>query len=162
MGKKGPAPKPTELKLLQGNPGKRKIAKDEPKPTIEKELPKPPAFLSRYAKVEWKRIVPELHRLGLLTIVDYMSLAAYCQNYHRWVEAEKKIRTKEKLTFMTPTGYEQQIPEIGIANQAMKLMKDFAKEFGMTPSSRTALHIQNPEEEKDPFAEFMSGGKKSG
>jgi hypothetical protein len=32
MGKRGPSPKPTSLKVLQGNPGKRKINKSEPKP----------------------------------------------------------------------------------------------------------------------------------
>ena len=162
MGKRGPAPKPTKLKLLQGNPGKRKINKLEPKPAVEAELPKPPAFLSRYAKTEWKRIVPELFQLGLLTKVDYMALAAYCQNYHRWIEAEKKIRATGELSYETAKGNLVQIPEVGIANQAMKLMRDFAKEFGMTPSSRTSLHIQEPELQQDPLAEFLSGGKKSG
>lgn len=159
MGRRGPAPKPTNLKLLQGNPGKRQINKNEPKPTVEVELPKPPAFLSRFAKAEWKRIVPELKKLGLLTVVDYMALAAYCQNYHRWVEAEKAIRVRGKFTYETDKGNLVQIPEVGIANQAMKLMKDFAKEFGLTPSSRTSLHLENPEDAKDPFMEFLSGGK---
>ena len=50
MGKRGPAPKPTALKVLQGNPGKRKLNDSEP--TFEKtdEILKPPSYLSTYAK----------------------------------------------------------------------------------------------------------------
>jgi hypothetical protein len=32
----GPKPKPTSLKLVQGNPGKRPIPEDEPKPEVVK------------------------------------------------------------------------------------------------------------------------------
>ncbi len=164
MGKRGPAPKPTNLKVLAGNPGKRELNMNEPKPEIEKELPKPPAFLSTYAKKEWKRIAPVLHDMGLLTKADYAALAGYCQCYDRWVTAEKTIRAKMKankgqLTFATESGYVQQIPEIGISNQAMKEMRNFAKEFGLTPSSRTNLHVEKPLEETDPLVEFMKGVK---
>ena len=32
MGKRGPRPRPTALKLARGNPGKRRLNTDEPKP----------------------------------------------------------------------------------------------------------------------------------
>ena len=38
MGKRGPAPIPTELKLLRGNPGKQKIDPNEVKPPSDNVL----------------------------------------------------------------------------------------------------------------------------
>lgn len=164
MGKRGPSPKPTKLKILSGNPGKRPLNQNEPKPKVEKEIPDPPPWLSTHAKKEWKRVTPELHRLGLLTMIDIAVLASYCQSYDRLIRAEKKIRAYEKehgcLTAETPSGYSQQIPEIGIANQAMKNIKSFAQEFGMTPSSRSKIDVESPDDGVDPFISFMRGGSR--
>lgn len=158
MGKRGPAPKPTNLKLLQGNPGKRKLNENEPEFEVSEDIMKPPSFLSRYAKKEWKRIVPLLKENGLLTNADINALAAYCQSYHRWIEAEKAIRTYG-LIAETDKGNIIQRPEVGIANKAMEQMIRYAKEFGLTPSSRTSLHANAPEEQEDPFMEFLKGAK---
>ena len=158
MGKRGPAPKPTNLKLLQGNPGKRKLNEDEPKYECSDEIINPPPFLSRYAKKEWKRIIPLLKKNGIISDVDVNTLAAYCQSYHRWIEAEKAVRTYG-LTTVTDKGNIIQRPEVGIANKAMEAMVKYAKEFGLTPSSRTNLHIKTPDEVDDPLVEFMKGTK---
>lgn len=158
MGKRGPAPKPTNLKILQGNPGKRPLNKNEPQYDSRDELLKPPSFLSRYAKKEWKRIAPLLLKNKLLTDADVSALAAYCQAYHRWIEAEKLIRTYG-YTSITDKGNIVQRPEVSIANKAMDAMIKYGKEFGLTPSSRTNLHIENPEEAEDPFMNFIKGGK---
>ena len=69
---------PTHLRLLRGNPGKRPI-KPEPEPAVPDKPPEPPNFLSDEAKNEWWRVAPELHALSLLTVLDVMPLAAYCQ-----------------------------------------------------------------------------------
>ncbi|AHM56400.1 phage terminase, small subunit, P27 family [Peptoclostridium acidaminophilum DSM 3953] len=158
MGKRGPAPKPTNLKVLQGNPGKRQLNESEPVFPIGSEVPNPPAHLSRYAKKEWKRIAPLLHKNGLLTEADIAALGAYCQAYNRWVEAEKLIRTYG-YTDETDKGNIIQRPEVGIANKAMEQMVKYGKEFGLTPSARSNLHIEKPEETEDPFMKFISGGR---
>ena len=82
----GPAPKPTALKLVQGNPGKRALNKSEPK---FGGTPKCPDWLTPDAKAEWKRVVKELSALDMLRGVDSSALAAYCQNYSRWKSAEQ-------------------------------------------------------------------------
>lgn len=158
MGKRGPSPKPTNLKVLQGNPGKRELNENEPKYNSSEELLKPPSYLSNYGKKEWKRISPLLLKNGLLTEADVSALAAYCQAYNRWLEAEKLIRTYG-YTAMTDKGNIIQRPEVGIANKAMDEMLKYGKEFGLTPSSRSSLHIDKPEEVEDPFMQFMRGGK---
>lgn len=161
MGKRGPAPKPTNLKILQGNPGKRPLNENEPKYSLSEDSLKPPSYLSKYAKKEWKRIAPLLSKNGLLTEADITSLAGYCQAYHRWIECEKLIRTYG-YTDTTDKGNVIQRPEVGAANKALELMLKYGKEFGLTPSSRTSLHIEKTEEVEDPFMIFLKGGKSSG
>ena len=143
----GRKPTPTNLKLLKGNPGKRPINKNEPKP--DPGIPAPPDHLCRHALVEWGRITGELFRLGLLTDVDRAALAAYCQTYGRWIEAEDSIKT-QGLTITTTNGNEIQNPLVGIANKSLELMHKFLTEFGMTPSSRTKVSGKE-KKPKNPF-----------
>ncbi len=76
---RGRKPKPTRLKLIEGNPGKRPINGREPKPPGS--LPSCPAHLSATAKTEWKRLARSLNRIGMLTEIDRAAMAAYCQAY---------------------------------------------------------------------------------
>jgi len=92
----GPPPQPTNLRILRGNPGKRPI-KPEPQPERPAEPPEAPAFLVDYARDEWCRVVGELHRLKLLTILDISSLAAYCTAYARWRRAAEALAKIEGL-----------------------------------------------------------------
>jgi hypothetical protein len=49
---------PLHLRLLKGNPSKRRLPDAEPRPELVVDLPDPPAFLGGYAADEW-RIVAE-------------------------------------------------------------------------------------------------------
>lgn len=144
----GPAPKPTRLKLLAGNPGKRKLNKYEPKPA--RKAPKCPSHLSKEAKKEWKRIVPELEDLGLLTRVDMAALGAYCAAFGRWVEAEKALK-QEGLTVTTPNGHVQKSPWLTIADKALDQLRKYIVEFGLSPASRTKVSAQPKEDTEEDF-----------
>lgn len=136
---RGRKPKPTHLKLLEGNPGKRAINGAEPKPP--RGIPTCPAHLTAPAKAEWKRLAQDLHTVGLLTRVDRGALAAYCQSWGRWVEAERKLQETPPL-FKTPAGYVQISPWLTIANKERELMARYMAELGLTPSSRSRLAVQ--------------------
>ena len=73
---RGRKPKPTAIKLLEGNPGKRTLNYAEPKPRVV--LPRAPEHLSDEEKAKWKSTVKELYPLGLITAVDKDQLAMYC------------------------------------------------------------------------------------
>jgi P27 family predicted phage terminase small subunit len=155
----GRKPKPTYLKLVTGNPGKRPLNRTEPKPA--RNLPTAPDFLYDEAKAEWRRVAGELHRLGLLTTVDRAALAAYCQCYARWKIAERclaEIAARDGLTtgllVKTKSGDAAQNPLVWTANRAMADMVRYAAEFGMTPSSRTRLSGTPTVDTRNPFAEF--------
>lgn len=138
MGKRGPAPTPTNLVILKGNPGKRPINKAEPKPAPI--APSCPRFLDKTARQEWRRMVKLLEPLGLLTQVDRAALAAYCQCYSEWVRANE-ILAEKGMTFTTPNGYVQQRPEVAIRQKARNDMLRFAARFGLTPSDRAGLRV---------------------
>lgn len=138
MAKPGRKPKPTHLRLIEGNPGKRPLLENEPKP--RPVAPTCPAWLNTKAKKEWQRVVPELKALGLLTVVDGAALAGYCQAYARWREAEEAIE-KYGMIGKTESGYVQQLPYVSIAQKSAQLMKAFATEFGLTPSSRSRISV---------------------
>lgn len=151
MGLRGPAPKPTQLKVLEGNPGKRKLNTAEPR---AQGTPTCPAWLSATAKKEWKRILPELVALGIVGSVDSAALAAYCTCVATVQEAEKIIQ-EEGLIVYAPSGYPQQHPAVGIRSAALTQMRHFLSEFGMSPSSRSRIVTPPKEEPEDPMAEFL-------
>lgn len=136
MAQRGRKPKPTAIKVLEGNPGKRDLNIHEPKP--EKKAPKCPMWLEPEAKKEWKRTAKQLEQLGILTEVDMAAFAGYCQAYARWKEAEEFI-TKHGTIVKTPSGYWQQVPQVSIAQTYLKIMHKFCEQFGLTPSARSRI-----------------------
>ena len=79
----------------------------------------------------------------MLTQVDRAALAAYCQCYGRWVEAERKL-TETPAILKTPAGYVQPSPWLAISSKQLELMAKFMVEIGLTPSSRSRLAISIP------------------
>lgn len=147
-------PKPTALRVLEGNPGKRAINRNEPKPTGTPTCPK---HLDKAARVEWKRISVDLSRLGLLTSVDRAALAAYCAAWSRWITAEENVQKFGAVIKSPKSGYPVQNPYVGIANTSLQLMHRFATEFGLTPSSRVRLSVDAaPPSSGDAFTDFMA------
>lgn len=64
----GRKPKPTAVKKLEGNPGKRKLNTKEPVPA--KGMPDCPEWLLPEAKKEWERLADLMNQMGVLTEVD--------------------------------------------------------------------------------------------
>ena len=158
MAQKGRKPKPTAVKVLEGNPGKRPLNALEPQPI--KKAPKCPDWLNLEAKQEWKRLAGNLEALGTLTELDMAAFAGYCQAYARWKEAEEFIE-KHGTIVKTPSGYWQQVPQVSIAQSNLKIMLKFCSEFGLTPSSRSRIIANEAKDQEVDEMEFllMAGGK---
>lgn len=141
----GPAPKPTALKIVAGNPGNRQLSKSEP--VLESSAPDCPSHLAPEARIEWQRIMPLLLHYKIVTEIDTAALALYCQAYARWQQAEKKITEhREKtgddgLLIKAPSGYPIQNPYLAIANRAMEDCHKYLQQFGLSPSARTRVTI---------------------
>jgi len=140
---RGRKPKPTRLKQLAGNPGKRPLPKAEAR--LATGIPAAPSHLLAEARREWRRMSQLLYDAGLLTHVDRAALAAYCQSWARWVKAERTI-TKKGETVWGVNGTMKISPWMMIAKQAKEEMRKFLIEFGMTPSSRSRVHAADMEQ----------------
>lgn len=165
MALRGRPNKPTALKVLEGNPGKRPINQHEPKPLPI--APKPPTWMAPEAKTMWKHLSPQLENLGLLTIIDGYSLAAACQSYATWAKCERYLK-KNGLTLEIKkiddegneyTSYIQQRPEVSIGNKALLAFRSFCVEFGLTPASRCRINTKPVEGGNDPMEALL---RKSG
>lgn len=164
---RGRKPIPTELKILAGSRGRRK-AKSDTRP--RRGAPNVPTNLSREAKAEWLRIVPELDQLGLLTVVDRAALTHYCEAHAEAVACSAAIRIGrfiEQDVFARESGLKtgtRQIinPAIKQRNEAWRIVRGFLAEFGLTPSSRTRLtgRGDGPKVEKDPLQELIERGER--
>lgn len=158
MAQRGRKPKPTAIKIIEGNPGKRPLNKKEPKP--EKKAPRCPSWLEDDAKKEWRRMAKQMEHLGTLTEIDMAAFAGYCQAYARWKEAEEFV-TKHGAIVKTPSGYWQQVPQVSIAQTYLKIMNKFCEQFGLTPSSRSRIITDSNDKEDDQMELllFKGGGK---
>ena len=149
----GRRPIPTAAKELAGKRDRNPNRGKEPK---FGGVPKCPPHLDDAAKKEWKRVSKELEAVGLLTSVDRAALAAYCAAWSRWVNAEEQIQKFGTVIKSPKSGYPVQNPYVGIANTALDQMRKWAVEFGLTPSSRSRIHVETPSQDADPFAAFMA------
>ena len=152
MGRPGPPRKPTALKRLAGNPGRRPLPTREPKPAPG--IPTPPAHLGDEARREWARISGELHRCGLLTSVDRAAVAMYCLAYGRWVEAENKVR-ELGVVVRSPNNFPIHSPYLAVANKAMDQMIRLLGELGLSPAARTRIEVEKPPADDPDEREFF-------
>lgn len=155
MATRGRKPTPTAIKMLEGNPGKRALNKNEPKPT--KKAPRCPTWLEDEAKKEWKRMGKILEQMGLLTDMDMAAFAGYCQAYARWKEAEEFL-TQHGSIVRTPNGYLQQVPQVTIAQTNLKIVLRFCEQFGLTPSARSRIAADNAAADPEDDMEQLLGG----
>jgi P27 family predicted phage terminase small subunit len=142
----GPPPLPTDLRILRGNPGKRPINRREPQPSRSEVVPDTPDVLTGYACDEWHRVAGELHRLGLLTVLEQAPLAAYCSAYARWRTAEELLADMAKQDGVTrgllisgPHGDARANPLVKLSIAAAEQMDSIAALFGMAPSARARI-----------------------
>ncbi len=165
----GRTPTPTSKKILNGNPGKRVINLREPQPELKS--PRCPQWLSPEARKEWRRIVPELRKMRVLTMADRNALAAYCAEWAAYVQARDAIdKSSPLIKVKTTRGKGENIsvtetveinPFVIIAQRSLKNAHRLMQEFGITPASRTRVQTIGPEGEKNKMAKFTGGYRKS-
>lgn len=152
MGKRGPAPKPTKLKLLAGNPGQRKLNDHEPQ--YNEVIPDPPEILTGEALKEWERVTKMLSSSGVMTEVDGVALAAYCQHYANWVLAIDTLQGSELIQPHKGNAVPMVIGCMKVINESSDRMLKYLKEFGMTPSSRSGIKVE-PKKKADPIKDIF-------
>lgn len=155
MGRRGPAPKPAGLKLVEGrghgrDSGGRKVPAI---PGFARDAPEPPDWLPVEARAEWDRIVPELQRVQLLKPGDRALLAAYCLTWARLVQAQHELDAAGSVLGQNSQGRVRH-PAVQVIEGATRELRQLAAEFGLSPSSEQ--RVAQPEGDNDatqnPFA----------
>ena len=144
MGRRGPQPLPTALKVLRGNPGKRRLNRAEPRPVAE--FPDMPTWLDREARAEWRRLAKWLP-VGLVTKVDQAALAMLCQSWSELValcKAEASEGTDPK--------------RVTEKRRVFNCWYKLAAQFGLFPACRSGLVLPHIEE-SDPMEELLKRGR---
>lgn len=153
----GRRPKPTVLKLVTGNPGKRAINKKEPKP--KRVIPSCPAHLSDAGKVAWGKLTVLLDRMGVLTEADTHALERLCDCYADILVC-RELLVRDGWTYTTLTAQGDTLikgnPAANQLRAADAQFKSYLIEFGLTPSARSKVHSNKDDEEKaDPLASYF-------
>jgi P27 family predicted phage terminase small subunit len=137
---KGRKPIPTALKLLRGNPGKRKLPKREPQP--KRVIPSPPGHLSARAMLAWGSLSAQLDRSRVLTELDGLALEQLVENYAEILELRADVAANGRFqTVETKSGdkMERMRPAANLLADAERRFRAMMAEFGLTPSSRTRV-----------------------
>lgn len=104
------------------------------------KAPLVPKYLSAHAKAEWKRIMPQLIARRVITKADMAGVEAYCVA----VGASKLIAET-----MSAGG----LPDLkmgGLQIRYMQAARQFAAEYGLTPTSRARISaVQSDDEDED-------------
>jgi len=106
-------------------------------PNAISENAKPPSWMSRYAKMEFKRVMPELAKRKILTTADLGSLESYCVAMGRVRQLERLLRAE-----FDPKIFRAQ-------DKAMVTARQLAGELGLTPVSRSRPAVRENDNESD-------------
>lgn len=135
---RGRKPKPAQLKVVEGNPGKR------PMPKKKRYVPdgfRVPSDLSPEAKKYWKQIV-KTAPLGLLRACDAQALKRYVVALCIYDKAKSDLENSHSI-IRSKNGSPIHNPNLGILNRQTEILLRIEAEFGFTPSARARLGFQD-------------------
>ncbi|EMC4142374.1 phage terminase small subunit P27 family [Cronobacter sakazakii] len=151
----GPPKTPTHLRLVRGNPSKRPINKNEPKPPAG--VPPTPKHFDKQAKYWFKRMAEELDAVGVISQLDARALELLVEAYTEYRHHCDTLEI-EGYTYRTGTQTGDVLikahPAAMMKADAWKRLRAMLSEFGMTPASRSKVSANTPDA-VDPLAEFM-------
>lgn len=160
MGRRGPAPKPTNLRLLHGD-RKDRVNATEPKPAAR--AIDPPAWLPADALRIWREYAPDLKAKGVLTAWDVEAFGAFCDAAARRREAVTVLDSEGEVVELPVfnkngdlTGHRRgRNPWLLVLNQADAQVQRWGARFGLTPSDRAQL--TGGDGRRDPKEDLLSG-----
>lgn len=158
---RGRKPTPTVLKVLKGNPGKRPLPVDEPKPTVPRILPAAPATLGPVGAEAWTKTGETLLRSKILTEADLAILEQYAWQYQVWSEAVETLKKTGLVYVPKGSSYPQVNPFKSIADKASKACASLLAELGMTPVSRGRVKTAEARDDGDEFDQLIAARKKA-
>lgn len=155
---KGRKPKPSHLKLITGNPGKRPMNENEP--PVPFERPSCPAHVSDKARETWGYVCGLLEGMGILSTVDAVAIEVLCEAYADFLAAGDELKALGSPYYSTVTESGAIMwrahPAQAARRDADVRIRGWLSEFGMTPAQRSKIKIGQPKETRDPAEKFFA------
>lgn len=143
---------PTAINLTRGNPSKRPINTQEPKPPAGDMAP--PAGLDGLAGEKWVEMVALLSGMGVYTAAERSTLQRYCLMWEQWWGFEKHCK-ENGCTQLTQTGYSQVTAEATLCRALRSDLLSIERQFGMTPVARVAIKVTHASAPEDPLEAYL-------
>lgn len=127
--------------------------KGEPEPSGK--MPACPGWLDADAAAEWERVVVELEQMGVVGALDYAVLVGYCQSFSQFKQAAEMLARTGPLHKPKEDGEIRRNPVVFILKDAREAMLKFARELGLSPSSRVSVSAAENDDDDDPLARLL-------
>lgn len=137
MAVRGRKPKPTAVKILAGNPGKRRLPKGEPNPALD--IPVAPPGMRADALEEWSIMAGEAYQIGISTVLDRVHWIVLADTLTIYFEAMEKVRETGLVAKAPKSDYPIQNPYLPIRNRALSDFQKLAAEMGLSATARTRV-----------------------
>jgi P27 family predicted phage terminase small subunit len=134
---RGRKPTPTALRVLRGNPGKRRIPANEPQPPIK--MPTKPDYVTGEAAEIWQRIVPQFVVMGTTADVDCEILASYCVSAAMAADATRKINRHGAIVKNERTGEVLTNPYVAVRRRCVAEIAKLGVLLGLGPAERARI-----------------------
>ncbi len=157
MGRRGPAPEPTRLKLLKGETRPSRV-RSAPAPRDVK--PTMPTDMDTAAQMVWKRVMREFGPANVITAADTDVLRCYCEAVSRYTDAARMLAQSSPLV----RGAERRGGELvrnplhQVVRDNADLVKLFARELGLSPAARSSLTMPERSRTDDPLSAWEQSG----
>lgn len=158
--------KPTHpaLKVLRGNPGKRRVKTD--KAPAASAVPACPKYLDAAAADAWREIGGQLVALGVLAETDTIALAALCECWARYREAMDATAAMGSVLIARDSKRKPRLDKNGLpilkrsahsiaAQKWLAWVHKWCGEFGLTPTARARLRPGQADDRGDAVLKIL-------
>lgn len=137
------ARKPTALKIVEGNRGKRPMNKQEPDPEyLAAGDLVAPSWLNARAKAVWDEIAPPLQKARLVAVIDVPLLAMACVAIEQFRYATEQVADGAAVCVAKGEKGESLNPWLIVQSMSFKQACQILRDFGVSPSARTRIALQ--------------------
>lgn len=141
MGKRGPPPTPTAILELRGS-WRAKVRPGEP--AVLPANTEPPAELGKAERKIWRRVIPKLEQMRVLSGADLEMLTRYCELKAIFDAAKVIVQAKGPCyTERDENGNVtvKILPQFEVIVRLHAALVGVEKQFGMSASARAGLNV---------------------
>lgn len=149
-----PGPKPTALKVIEGQRGhrtKKELERQHNEPKPRPILPDPPPYLGELGLKRWNELLPELDYCGVITVVDGDILAGYCVAYQEICNLTEDLAINGRTYQVGTNGAHAARPEVAMLNRARDDLRRFGAELGIGAAARTKVEVKKADAGQSPL-----------